>query len=76
MGTCMPNCWRCCTLATGSERVRAVMVFVLVSLNLGGLCSLILQFGRAQWLDGLGTAGFVVGLNAIGFWLLRAMRED
>lgn len=52
---------------------RGALVFVLVSLNLGGLFSLIMQFGRGEWLTGLGTLASVVLLDAIGFWLLREM---
>lgn len=53
--------------------VRGLLVLVLVSLNLGGLFSVIMQFARHEWLPALGSIAFVIVLDAVGFWLLREM---
>lgn len=49
---------------------------MLVSLNLGGLFSIIMQFGRGELWAALGSVVFVVGLDALGFWILRELREN
>ncbi|MFB9992255.1 hypothetical protein ACFFLM_09805 [Deinococcus oregonensis] len=53
-----------------------LLVVLLVSLNLGGLFSIIMQFGRGEIWAALGSLGFVLGLNALGFWILRELREN
>ncbi|WP_168733499.1 hypothetical protein [Deinococcus sp. Arct2-2] len=53
-----------------------LLLVLLVSLNLGGLFSIIMQFGRGEIWAALGSVLFVLGLNALGFWILREMREN
>ncbi|EYB69440.1 hypothetical protein DEIPH_ctg006orf0004 [Deinococcus phoenicis] len=53
-----------------------LLVTLLVLLNLGGLASILLQFGHGDWLPGLGSLALVVLLDALGFWLLRELREN
>ena len=47
---------------------------MLVLLNIGGAIGVILSLGRGD-LSGLGTLATVLGLDILGFWLLRQMRE-
>jgi hypothetical protein len=53
-----------------------LLITLLVLLNLGGLASVFLQFGRGEWLPGLGSLALLVLLNGVGFWLLRELREN
>lgn len=53
-----------------------LLLVLLISLNLGGLFSIIMQFGRGEIWAALGSLVFVLGLNALGFWILREMREN
>jgi hypothetical protein len=53
-----------------------LLVVLLISLNLGGLFSIIMQFGRGELWAALGSLVFVLALNALGFWILREMREN
>ncbi|MEW6421895.1 MAG: hypothetical protein AB1511_09250 [Deinococcota bacterium] len=53
-----------------------LLVTLLVLLNLGGLAAGLLQFGRGEWLPGLGSLVLVVLFDAIGFWLVRELREN
>ena len=53
----------------------AFLIFLLVLLNIGGLVSLVLDLGRGQW-AGLWKLGAVVGLDVLGFWLVRRLRQE
>ncbi|GAA5514828.1 hypothetical protein Dcar01_03589 [Deinococcus carri] len=53
-----------------------LLVTLLVLLNLGGLASILFQFGRGEWLPGLGSLVLAALLDAVGFWLLRELREN
>ncbi|MBB5233029.1 hypothetical protein [Deinococcus budaensis] len=53
-----------------------LLVTLLVLLNVGGLTALVFQFGRGEWLPGLGSLAMVALLDALGFWLLREVREN
>lgn len=53
-----------------------LLITLMVLLNLGGLASVFLQFGRGEWLPGLGSLVLLVLLNGVGFWLLRELREN
>ena len=53
-----------------------LLVTLLALLNVGGLIALVLQFGRGEWLPGLGSLAMVVLLDGVGFWLLRELREN
>lgn len=52
-----------------------LLITLMVLLNLGGLASVLLEFGRGEWRAGLGSLALVAALNALGFWLLRELRE-
>ncbi|WP_165795180.1 hypothetical protein [Deinococcus koreensis] len=52
-----------------------LLILVLLSVNLGGIFSLSMQFGRGEWLGGLGSLVFLAGLDVLGFWLLRGLRS-
>jgi hypothetical protein len=56
--------------------LSGLLLVMLVSLNLGGLFSIIMQFGRGELWAALGSVVFVVGLDALGFWILRELREN
>jgi hypothetical protein len=51
-----------------------LVVLMLLSINLGGLMSVILQFGRGEWLAGLGSLGTLIVVDALGFRVLRGLR--
>ncbi|UQN05984.1 hypothetical protein [Deinococcus sp. QL22] len=53
-----------------------LLLVLLISLNLGGLFSIIMQFGRGEIWAALGSLAFVLALNALGFWILRELREN
>lgn len=53
-----------------------LLITLMVLLNFGGLASVFLQFGRGEWLPGLGSLALVIALDAVGFWLLRELREN
>lgn len=53
-----------------------LLITLMVVLNLGGLASVFLEFGRGEWLPGLGSLALLVLLNGVGFWLLRELREN
>ena len=52
-----------------------LLVLLLVLLNLGGLGSIILAFGQGEATTGLGNLLMLAALDALGFWLLRQLRE-
>ncbi|MBZ9749493.1 hypothetical protein K7W42_01320 [Deinococcus sp. HMF7604] len=52
-----------------------LVVLVLLSVNLGGLSSAILQLGRGEWLNALGSVLMLVVLDVLGFTLLRGLRQ-
>lgn len=56
--------------------MSGLLITLLVLLNLGGLASVFLQFGRGEWLPGLGSLALLALLNGVGFWLLRELREN
>lgn len=56
--------------------VLGLLILTLVAANVGGVLSLVLQFGRGEWIAGLGTLLFLALLDVMGFWLLRGLRED
>ncbi|WP_188741344.1 hypothetical protein, partial [Deinococcus wulumuqiensis] len=51
-----------------------LLILLLLSLNLGGIFSAAMQFGRQEVLAGLGTLLMVGLLDAVGFWLLQGLR--
>ena len=53
-----------------------LLVLLLVLLNLGGLISVVFQFGRGEWLPGLGSLAVLTMLDLFGFWILREVREN
>lgn len=53
-----------------------LMIFVLLAVNLGGIFSTALQFGRGEWLQALGSLVFLAALDTLGFGLLRGLRAD
>lgn len=53
-----------------------LLILVLVSVNLGGIFSMVMQSGRGDWLAGIGSLLFLAVLDVAGFWILRALRED
>lgn len=53
-----------------------LLVALLALLNLGGLASVWLQFGRGEWLASLGSLTMMALLDVLGFWLLRELREN
>lgn len=55
--------------------VLGLVILLLVCLNLGGVASVVMQLGRGEWLGAAGSALFAVGLNIVGFRLLRELRE-
>lgn len=54
--------------------VLGLLILLLLSLNLGGIFSAAMQFGRQDFLGGLGTLLVVGLLDAVGFWLLEELR--
>lgn len=52
-----------------------LLILVLLGVNLGGIFSLGMQFGRGEWLAGLGSLLFLALLDVLGFWLLRGLRS-
>lgn len=52
-----------------------LVILLLVCLNLGGVASVVMGLGRGEWLGAAGSALFAVGLNIVGFRLLRDLRE-
>lgn len=57
-----------------NSRVVGLVVAMLVLLNIGGAIGVIFSLGRGD-LGGFGTLATVLGLDLLGFWLLRQMRE-
>ena len=51
-----------------------LVVLMLLSINLGGLMSVILQLGRGEWLAGLGSLVTLIVVDALGFRVLRGLR--
>ena len=60
--------------ARGACRVLPLLIFLLVSLNLGGALSLALQVGRGEGWAALGTLALLIFLDLLGFWSLRHLR--
>ncbi|MFC6800944.1 hypothetical protein ACFQDE_03630 [Deinococcus caeni] len=58
----------------GAGVLIGLVVLMLVSVNLGGLMSVILQLGRGEWLTGLGSLATLVVVDALGFRVLRGLR--
>ena len=56
--------------------IMGLLILVLVSVNLGGIFSMVMQSGRGDWLAGIGSLLFLAVLDVAGFWILRALRED
>ncbi|WP_199188254.1 hypothetical protein [Deinococcus arcticus] len=52
-----------------------LLILVLLSVNLGGLASAVLQLGRGEWLAAAGSVVMLVLLNVLGFALLRDLRQ-
>ena len=51
-----------------------LVVLMLLSINLGGLMSVILQLGRGELLAGLGSLVTLIVVDALGFRVLRGLR--
>ena len=56
--------------------MASLLVLLLVLLNLGGLVSVVFQFGRGESLPGLGSLILLIVLDLFGFWILRELREN
>lgn len=54
----------------------ALMIFLLISLNLGGFTSLFIDIGQGKWLTALTNLVMMGFLNWGALWLLRDMREN
>ncbi|MFC4452522.1 hypothetical protein [Deinococcus sonorensis] len=52
-----------------------LLALMLLLLNVGGLASLGLSLGHGQWGSSLSTLLMLGLLDALGFWLLRSLRE-
>ena len=53
-----------------------LLLVILVSVNLGGIFSAVVQIGRGDWLAGVGSLLFLALLDVVGFWIVRALREE
>ncbi|UBV43829.1 hypothetical protein LAJ19_06340 [Deinococcus taeanensis] len=53
-----------------------LLVLILMCVNVGGLISVALQFGRGEWPGALSSLVTLVLLDALGFRLLRGLREQ
>lgn len=53
-----------------------LLILLLVSLNIGGLASAVMHFGHGEVFSGLGSLLGTGLLDALGFWLLRELREN
>lgn len=56
--------------------ILGLLLLILVSVNLGGIFSMVMQVGRGDWLAGLGTLMLLAVLDIAGFWIVRALREE
>ncbi|WP_291429634.1 hypothetical protein [Deinococcus sp.] len=54
--------------------LTGLVVLMLLSINLGGLMSVILQLGQGEWLAGLASLGTLAAVDALGFRVLRGLR--
>ncbi|MFC4637441.1 hypothetical protein [Deinococcus hohokamensis] len=60
----------------GASMLIGLLVLMLVSVNLGGIFSLIMQAGRGEWPGALSAALGLAVLDAVGFWLIRQLRDQ
>lgn len=58
-----------------NHRITGLLIVLLVLLNIGGVISLGLTLGRGD-LSGLSSLAWLLGLDGLGFWLLRQLREQ
>ncbi|WP_180970101.1 hypothetical protein [Deinococcus planocerae] len=52
-----------------------LLTVLIVFLNLGGVASILLEFGHGERWPALNSLVLLVALDAVGFWLLRRLRE-
>ncbi len=52
-----------------------LMILMLISLNLGGIFSVIMQISKGEWLGAITSLLGTLLLDAFGFWLLRDLRS-
>lgn len=55
--------------------IIGLLGLLLVCLNLGGIATIVLQVGRAETMNALGSLAIVAVLNVVGFWLIRQLRN-
>ncbi|MFC3833305.1 MULTISPECIES: hypothetical protein [Deinococcus] len=56
--------------------ILGLLLLILISVNLGGIFSMVMQVGRGDWLAGLGSLLLLAVLDVAGFWIVRALREE
>ncbi|GHF48546.1 hypothetical protein HNQ07_002632 [Deinococcus metalli] len=56
--------------------LMGLLIVILASVNLGGIFSMVMQVGRGDWLAGVGSLLFLAVLDVVGFWIVRALREE
>ncbi|WP_412029760.1 hypothetical protein [Deinococcus yunweiensis] len=56
--------------------ILGLLLLILVSVNLGGIFSMVMQVGRGDWLAGVGSLLLLAVLDVAGFWIVRALREE
>ncbi|BDP41436.1 hypothetical protein DAETH_14050 [Deinococcus aetherius] len=52
-----------------------LLTVLIVFLNLGGVASILLEFGHGERGPGVSSLVILLALDAVGFWLLRRLRE-
>lgn len=52
-----------------------LLTLLIVLLNLGGVASILLQFGHGEWSPAMRSTVLLLGLDVVGLWLLRRLRE-
>ncbi|WP_216317733.1 hypothetical protein [Deinococcus aestuarii] len=52
-----------------------LLTLLIVLLNLGGVASIVLELGHGERWPALNALVLLLVLDALGFWLLRRLRE-
>lgn len=58
------------------SRMGNMVIILIVLLNIGGVINIVFAVGKSEWLELFKTLVWVIGLNAVGFWLLRGLRDE
>ncbi len=58
------------------NRLLGLMVVLMVLLDIGEAINIVLALSRQEWLHALLVVGRVLLLNAVGFWILRGLRDE